>query len=87
MIERSTRLDARHRKSGIQFSELQKLNLYYQMQRRILLGAEANLRRLAGENPTIKLLMHDALISIGGATDALRNEYTRDRETLVKHGV
>jgi hypothetical protein len=85
VIERSTRLDIRHRKSNIPFSELQKLNVYYQMQRRWLLGAKAQLEGAIRHNPGLRIHCHDALRAIGAAEDALRNEFTRDREALLKH--
>lgn len=85
MIERSARLDVRHHKSNIPFSELQKLNLYYQMQRRRLFGVKAQLEATIRDNPGLKTHCHDALRAIGAAEDTLRNEFTRDREALRKH--
>jgi hypothetical protein len=75
----------RHRKSGKEFSTLQKLNLFYQAQRRPLLGSKAQFLALASANPTIKLQLHDAIRAIGACEDALYNEYRRDHDALVKH--
>jgi hypothetical protein len=85
MIERSTRMRVAHRKSGVAYSELQKLNLYYNGQRRTLLGAEANLKLFAANNPTLKVQTWDAIRAIGSALDALRAEYDRDHAALTHH--
>jgi hypothetical protein len=75
----------KHRKSGKEFSTLQKLNLFYYAQRRTVLMLRSQLELLAAANPTIKTQCYDALRSVGACEDALFNEYTRDRNALLLH--
>jgi hypothetical protein len=87
MIERSTKLDIRHRKSNKPYSELQKLNIYYNMQMFRLKGAHSNLSSAIRENAdaSVKTHLWDAIRSIAAAIDHLTNEYNRDRTALVAH--
>lgn len=85
MLERSKHFIVLHRKSGRSFSELQKLNLYYQGQRRLLLGIRGGLLHIGAKNPPIKTHCYDALTAVGAALDSLQNEYERDYGALLQH--
>jgi len=85
MLERMSRFVVKHRKSGKPFSDLQRLNLFYQCERRQILGVKANLQVFMSRNPTLKQFVWDAIVSISAAEDALKREYERDHDALVKH--
>lgn len=85
MLERSKHFIVLHRKSGRSFSELQKLNLYYQGQRRLLLGTRGSLLAIGAKNPPIKSHLYDALIHVNAALDSLQLEYERDHAVLLQH--
>jgi hypothetical protein len=78
MIERALSFD---RKPGR--SNLQKLVLYYGQQRRILLGARAQLELMANRDKIVKQQCHDAIIALDAALGILKNEYARDRGAIM----
>lgn len=84
MLERLTNYSVKHHASGRDFSQLQKLNLYYNWQRRDLLCVRTLLEGIARRNPQQKLLSHDAIMAIGAILDSLKTEYERDRAALIK---
>lgn len=87
MLERAVKQRITHRKSGLEFSDLQKLNLYQGNNRRVLAMLRAHLQLLGSRNPQISTFAWDAMRSIGAIEDALENEYQRDRATIALHRV
>lgn len=83
MLERSYKMF--HRKSNLPYSDLQRLNVYYNAQRRNLLGALANLERIGSTNPPQRRLCADAAVAINDVLASLEREYRLDRTALQLH--
>jgi len=87
MLERLRHFEhIRHHKSGREYSTLQKLNLFYGAQSRMVKMLIAQLENVARDNPTVKVACYDALMALHSVDDSLRNEYHRDKAALRQHG-
>jgi hypothetical protein len=85
MLERMKLYEVKHHKSGKPFSDLQRLTLFYNWQRRNALCAIAQLEAVSRNNPGLRLTIVQAEIKIHEILSDLTAEYNRDRQALCLH--
>ena len=85
MLERMKYYEVVHHKSRRQFSDLQRLTLFFNWQRRDILCAIAQIEGVCRRNPAQSDILQTAALNARRALTFLQEEYERDRSEILRH--